>query len=668
MSFKNTAKLPDKQTSSAASDLPHNSAAATPGALSGTDPLPPPNAAAGTSLSAEQTELNRLLTALERKTAFLDKSPAALLHINGEGRVVQYNATARWLFARDLAGSPLVDLLPCCDREVLAGIEGNDTARIEQKLDDKVLLCTIKKDESSNSYYLYASDITTYKNVEEALGESEEKYRNLVERASDGIVILQDTVVKYANPRMAEMIGYEIAEAIDRQFSDFIHPDELRKVAARYKLRMAGKDVDPKYETALRHKNGKRIDAELNVGLIRYQDSPAELVVVRDITERKAVEKALQESEEKYRMVVENANEAILILQDNKFKFFNSKITELSGYTEGELQAKLFADFIHPSDREMIQQRHAQRLKGEILENVYDFRIIDKAGNIKWVQINSVLISWEGRPAALAFLTDVTAQYRSRQQLVQSDKLAAIGTLAAGVAHEINNPIGYVNSNLNTMQKYIAKIGRYIEGISAQDQQELAAIQEIIADFKDALAESIEGTSRVKNIVADLKSFSRSDQNEKKFADLNEGINSTLNIVWNELKYKCTVEKELADLPDVFCVPNQLNQVFMNLLINAGHAIENKPGVIKIKTWVDDNIVHISIKDNGSGIPEDNLKKIFEPFFTTKEVGKGTGLGLSLAFDIIKKHNGNIDVTSEVGVGTEFIISVPIDGGGDGDV
>jgi signal transduction histidine kinase len=269
------------------------------------------------------------------------------------------------------------------------------------------------------------------------------------------------------------------------------------------------------------------------------------------------------------------------------------------------------------------------------------------------------LLDAHGTPAGVVGMTqDITESHVAREKLVQADKLAAIGTLAAGVAHEINNPIGFVRSNLNTMAKYLAKLRKIVESVPAEDQDEREMVTEMCDDFADAIAESIDGTTRVKNIVADLKSFSRVDRSEKEHANLNEGLESTLNIVWNELKYKCKVEKEYGELPDLYCVPNQLNQVFMNLLMNAGHAIETE-GTIWIKTWADEDNVWVSIKDSGAGIPREIQSKIFEPFFTTKQVGKGTGLGLSLTFDIIEKHGGTIEVHSEPGQGAEFRVCLP---------
>jgi PAS domain S-box-containing protein len=285
-------------------------------------------------------------------------------------------------------------------------------------------------------------------------------------------------------------------------------------------------------------------------------------------------------------------------------------------------------------------------------------------GTVRWLASTMVPLAnqTDVTSGIVGMIQDVTDGHLSRDQLIQTDKLAAIGTLAAGVAHEINNPMGFISSNLNTMSKYLKKIEAFVAGLQEDREAERKDFSEMFTDFSDAIAESLEGANRVKKIVADLKSFSRIDRAEKGMANLNEGLESTLNIVWNELKYNCTVEKNYGDIPDLNCIPNQLNQVFLNLLVNAGQAITNPPGKIFVTTQADEKNIYVSIKDTGCGIPEDNLAKIFDPFFTTKEVGQGTGLGLGLAYDIIKKHGGQITVTSKVGVGTEFVISLPQEG------
>ncbi len=271
----------------------------------------------------------------------------------------------------------------------------------------------------------------------------------------------------------------------------------------------------------------------------------------------------------------------------------------------------------------------------------------------------------------------------TQAQLFQSEKMASIGQLAAGVAHEINNPVGFVHSNLNTIEEYRKDITTILDayeelavrlnsdetGDSTAVRSELTAIAEIKKeidlpfiqkDYRNVVTESLDGLDRVIKIVADLKNFAHAEGGEMKWTDLNQGIEATLNIVWNEIKYKAEVVKELGKLPEVKCYSQKINQVLMNLLVNAAHAIEGS-GRILIRTEASKNVVTILISDTGCGIPAENLSKIFDPFFTTKEVGKGTGLGLHVVYNIITSHNGSIRVDSEVGTGTTFTIILPID-------
>jgi two-component system NtrC family sensor kinase len=258
-------------------------------------------------------------------------------------------------------------------------------------------------------------------------------------------------------------------------------------------------------------------------------------------------------------------------------------------------------------------------------------------------------------------------------KVFQQEKLASIGQLAAGVAHEINNPMGFISSNLGTLGKYVDRMGEYIAILSAamadctkevdragmDEHRKRLKIDYLFEDCPQLIAESQEGAQRVRKIVQDLKSFSRVDEVDQKHADINECIDSTINIAWNEIKYVATLTKEYGDLPPVLCYPQQLNQVFMNLLVNAAHAIEGQ-GEIRVRTWQENDTIYASVSDSGCGISEENQKHIFEPFFTTKQVGKGTGLGLSISYDIIKKHHGEILVESQVGKGTTFTVILPV--------
>jgi two-component system, NtrC family, sensor kinase len=271
---------------------------------------------------------------------------------------------------------------------------------------------------------------------------------------------------------------------------------------------------------------------------------------------------------------------------------------------------------------------------------------------------------------------DLQAQLqRAQRQLLQAEKMAAIGQLAAGVAHEINNPIGYVFSNINTLAGYVNDLLRLIRAYEAAAPRspELAALQREIdiefltEDILALIAESQDGIDRVKQIVKALKDFSRvDDEDDFRRVDLHSCIDGALQVAANEIKYKATVVKDYAELPEVECLPSQIGQVLMNLLVNAAQAIDGQ-GQITVRTAREGDGVQVSVSDTGVGIAPQFLERIFEPFFTTKPVGKGTGLGLSISYSIIRKHRGWIRAESTLGQGTTFRLWLPLNRPADSD-
>ncbi|WP_144395138.1 ATP-binding protein [Pleionea sediminis] len=306
------------------------------------------------------------------------------------------------------------------------------------------------------------------------------------------------------------------------------------------------------------------------------------------------------------------------------------------------------------------------RLFCDGVENILERR--ELLGSIQ--QQNQRLIKEQEEQKAL-----ISELKYTQNQLLQSEKMASIGQLAAGVAHEINNPVGYISSNLSSLKSYITDIFRLVDLYSSEEllndisENNLVKIEELKnaidmdylrEDITELLQESFEGVNRVKKIVSDLKDFSRVGEHEWQLHDVHQGIDSTLNIVHNELKYKAKIVKNFGEIPEIECISSQLNQVLMNLFVNAGHAIENQ-GTITISTYLkgDDHIC-IEVADDGKGIPDKIINRIFDPFFTTKPVGKGTGLGLSLSYGIIERHHGKLYVNSKKEMGTTFFIELPI--------
>ncbi|GAB6043545.1 ATP-binding protein [Endothiovibrio diazotrophicus] len=377
--------------------------------------------------------------------------------------------------------------------------------------------------------------------------------------------------------------------------------------------------------------------------------------------------------------------------QEGRLVFVNPEAERLLGWREEELAGRDLHTTIHlhegtavPAAQcpELLSRRDGEARRGE---DVVFVRKDGSAFPVSYI-VNPVHSGGEAIGVVTAF-QDITerkaAEARQRElieklqqahvQLLQSEKLATIGQLAAGVAHEINNPVGYISSNLNTLKGYLDELFQLLATYEAAEGAlaDPSALERIRGtkrrvdfdflkeDVTNLLAESDEGVERVKKIVADLKDFSRVGEMTFAPADLHKGLDSTLNVVHNELKYKAEVVREYGDLPEVECVLPQLNQVFMNLLVNAAQAIETR-GRITVRSGREGEWVWVEVADDGRGIEAENLKKLFDPFFTTKPVGKGTGLGLAVSYGIVQNHGGRIEVASSPGEGTSFKVWLPI--------
>ncbi|WP_108650201.1 HAMP domain-containing sensor histidine kinase [Dongshaea marina] len=272
-------------------------------------------------------------------------------------------------------------------------------------------------------------------------------------------------------------------------------------------------------------------------------------------------------------------------------------------------------------------------------------------------------------------ITQIISEYKNDQnKLIQTEKMASLGVLSAGIAHEINNPLSFVKSNINRLNEYFSTIIKPISFFYANkrekniESQIKIQLEEMESDIsflaQDApllITESLEGMDRIEGIVSALRSFSRMDKNSLECIDINEQLDSTIKIVWNELKYHCQIHKEYKSIPNFIGNPGKIKQVFLNLLINAAQSIKDK-GNIYIRTYHDNQYIFIEIEDTGSGMTNETKNQLFTPFFTTKDVGKGTGLGLSISLGIIEEHGGYIDVESILGEGTKFVISLPFSG------
>jgi len=405
------------------------------------------------------------------------------------------------------------------------------------------------------------------------------------------------------------------------------------------------------------------------------------------LAERQRAEEALQQSEERARLLFATIPHAAFVFDIASLEFLevNDAAVEQYGYCRHEFLGMKVSD-IRPAE-EVERLNKSLEKSGSVKGGTAGrWKHRSKAGRIIEVEIHFHSLDYDGHKACLSIAQDVTERNRFEIELRHAQKLEAVGSLAAGIAHEINTPIQFVGDNIRFLHTAFADLGKVMEKykhvsdaaansaatrLLADEvaEAEMAVdINYLMAEIPKAIVQSLDGVTRVATLVRAMKVFAHPDRKEKAAADINEALNSTLTVARNELKYVADIETELGELPLVVCNIGELNQVFLNLLVNAAHAIgdakkENgQKGLIRVRTSLEAGEVSIAISDTGSGIPEDIRDKIFDPFFTTKETGRGTGQGLAIARSVVvDRHGGTLTFVSEVGKGTTFYVRLPLD-------
>ncbi|MFC2156677.1 PAS domain S-box protein [Acidobacteriota bacterium] len=393
--------------------------------------------------------------------------------------------------------------------------------------------------------------------------------------------------------------------------------------------------------------------------------------------EIKKADLALRASEARFRGFVEKANDIIYALTpEGVFSYVSPNWTEILGHEISEVEGNSFAPFVHPDDLSAAEVFFKKvMIEGKKMSGI-EYRVKHKTDGWKWHRSSAAPLKDESgnvvRYIGVAhdftpmknMLEDLEKTNRelkdTQAALVQSEKMASLGSLVAGIAHEINTPIGAVSSMYDTLSRTLVRLEEAVEKSCSEEYQNSSKLQSYFKVIESSNKVIRSGTERVTTIVRRLKSFARLDEAEIKTVDIHEGLEDTLTLVHHEIKHSITIQRDYGDIPLISCYPGQLNQVFLNLFVNAKQAIEDK-GTISITTRSRDNKVFITFEDDGGGIPEENLKRIFDPGYTTRGVGVGTGLGLSICYQIIQDHRGEIKVKSVVGKGTTFDIILPLD-------
>ncbi len=474
-----------------------------------------------------------------------------------------------------------------------------------------------------------------------------------------------------------EAMGRDVHELIPSRYADGSSMAEILERARAGRVQM---------EVQRRSRGGEWLSLESTTVALRGSDGEVlgYLSVNRDISVRKRAEAALRTSQQRLQRILETSNDGIWIMDaEGRTEYANARAAELFGFQAEEMLGRPFVAALPESLRSDAAGELDAISRGEPRQVEITLRRPD--GTDAWLVLSrSALRDSDGRvTGAVSVFLDVTATRRALGELQQAQKLEAVGHLAAGIAHEINTPIQFIGDNTHFLGEAftaLAALHQRCRGTLAQrcSKEATAELEQAERDLDVAylleetpktIARSLEGVRRVSTIVRAMKEFAHPDQNERVSVDLNHSLQATLEVARSEYKYVADIETDFGEIPAVPCVAGDLNQVFLNIIVNAAHGIESavsgthKRGTIRVTTRRDGVEVVVAIADTGCGIPEAIRDKVFDPFFTTKPVGRGTGQGLAIARSIVKKHGGHLSFTSKVGAGTTFSIRLPLDVG-----
>jgi PAS domain S-box-containing protein len=500
-------------------------------------------------------------------------------------------------------------------------------------------------------------EISERKRTQEELKKSEEKYRTILENIEEGYyeVDLAGNFT-FFNGSIQKILGYGRDELIGMNNRQYTDQENAKKLYQAFNKVFTTGRPTKEFDWRIIRKDGSERYVEASVSVLK--DSEGEPMgfrgIVRDITERKEAEEALKESKEKYRLLVDHAHDGIFIAQGGLIKFQNPKAQEILGCSAHELPETPFNELVHPEDRRLLPRRQESRYKGEDIPSTYSVRITKKPGEELWVQINGVDIKWEGEPATLNFVRDITFEKRLEAQLLQAQKMEAIGTLAGGIAHDFNNILSSVIGYTELAIEEVSKGGL----------------------LHSNLQEVLKAGRRARDLVRQILAFSRQSDQELKPLEISPIIKETLKLLRASLPSTIDIKQHIgANLGTVMTDPTHVNQILMNLCTNAAHAMGENGGILdvsleKVGNGTDVGVrfaglspgpyLKLAVSDNGHGMAPEVKERIFDPYFTTKEKGEGTGLGLAMVHGIVKSHGGTITVYSEPDMGSTFHVYLPI--------
>ncbi len=500
------------------------------------------------------------------------------------------------------------------------------------------------------------------------------------------VVVAGDDHIVSINPEASRLFSLAPSKATGRDVAE-VFPEALYRDAALGDLVASARRGDPVGSRRARlHENG-RLTCAYDVQAQKLDDEGRVLLILNDVTASERQAERIDELQRYNANLVQSMNSALLVVDEaGRVQFANPMAERLFELGPGGLSARPLAECFVSGDTRAAQLLTALE-SGERIQGAESAIVAGDARSIPVAVSCSALRDAPGRTrGAVVVLHDLSEIKQLERQVTQSEKMASIGQLAAGVAHEINNPVGFIHANLFQLGEYLQDLDRVFEAVDNLQQAiargadreaverastglreaaEQIDLDYVRSDLRKAVEESQEGTERIRHIVRDLRGFSRADDERIARADINECIESTANIVWTMTRHDVNLVRDYGELPRLRCRPMQIKQVVLNLLMNACQAVAERgeqaggAGEVHVRTRPGDGGIWIEIEDNGVGIPPAVQERIFEPFFTTKEVGTGTGLGLSTSYGIVERHGGALRVSSQPGVGTTFSIFLP---------
>ncbi|SIN85023.1 PAS domain S-box-containing protein [Singulisphaera sp. GP187] len=659
----------------------------------------------------------------ERFRRLYDEAPVGYHEVDVEGRIISINRTECEMLGvvrEEVVETSVFDFVAPDSREqarqgfpkkvrgdhplkpIERTFETRDGRRLTVSIEER-----FKRDEQGRVTGIRSTvqDITERKRTEAALVASERRARALFEGIEDAIwVHALDGRLLDVNPAASRMLGYSREELLRLTTNDVDAPEFAAGFQERLKQQMEQGHLS--CEGRHRTKDGRIIPVDINTSTILFDDQRAVLAVIRDITERKALEEtrrefaesqmrnaremqeknlALTASEARYRQLTEGCLDAVVVAdRQGRITLFNPAAEKIFGHSTDEVLGRPITLLMPDSFKDLDDRGFEAALEARqpsIVGRTVELKGRRKNQEDFPLELSLNAIELAGELQFIGSIRDQTERQRMRAMLAQSEKLASIGLLSAGVAHEINNPLAYVANNLavleRDMKSVLEMIAIYERALGPMSLASPDVVKEVEAVAEELdwpyvrdnlgrmLSRTREGVQRVANIVQNLRGLARTSPPKMEAAAIPDMLESALEMIRGRLRrHNIEISVEHGDVPRIACVPSQISQVILNLLINATQAVEatgrTEGGHIRFCTARDGDMVCLSLSDNGGGIPAESLPQLFDPFFTTKSVGEGTGLGLSISHGIVTGHGGRIEVTSPPGEDTCFRIYLPL--------